>query len=107
MPEIGKDALIAQLRAENELLREKIDLLIKKLFGASSEKLDPDQLELLLGPDAPKKPCAAEPEEDGPAADPQNTARQRKSRTRPGLPEDIEVVEEVIDPAPVKSNPDA
>lgn len=40
MTEIDKDALIAQLQAENELLREK---------------LDPDQLELLLGPDTPKK----------------------------------------------------
>ena len=101
------EAEVAQLRAENELLREKIDLLIKMLFAASSEKLDPNQLQLLLGTDAPKKPCAADPEEDGPAADPQSTPRSRKNRTRPGLPEDIEVVEEVIDPAPVRSNPDA
>ena len=29
------------LRQENALLRQKIDLLIRRVFGASSEKLDP------------------------------------------------------------------
>jgi hypothetical protein len=37
-----------QLRLENKLLREKVDLLIKKIFGSRSEKLDVAQLELLL-----------------------------------------------------------
>jgi hypothetical protein len=43
------------LQAENErqtqeikLLKEKIDLLIRRLFGSKSEKLDAAQLELLL-----------------------------------------------------------
>ena len=36
------------LEKENALLREKIDLLVRKLFGAKSEKLDPAQLLLLL-----------------------------------------------------------
>jgi len=39
---------LAQARREIELLREKIDLLVRKLFGAKSEKLDPAQLLLLL-----------------------------------------------------------
>jgi len=29
-----------QLRLENKLLREKVDLLIKRIFGSQSEKLD-------------------------------------------------------------------
>ena len=33
-----------RLSAENELLRQKVDLLIRKIFGASSEKIDIDQL---------------------------------------------------------------
>ena len=46
------------------MLRQKIDLLVRKLFGAQSEKLDPAQLLLLLqGLDEPGKapePVAAE-----------------------------------------------
>ena len=55
---------VAHLEKENALLREKIDLLVRKLFGAKSEKLDPAQLLLLLqGLDEPGKapePVAAE-----------------------------------------------
>ena len=39
---------LAQSRRENELLRQKIDLLIRRVFGSSSERLDRAQLELLL-----------------------------------------------------------
>jgi len=39
---------IAALKRENELLRQKLDLVLRKLFGKSSEALDPAQLELLL-----------------------------------------------------------
>ena len=38
----------SRLQAENKLLREKVDRLARRLFGKSSEKLDPAQLELLL-----------------------------------------------------------
>ena len=52
------------LEKENALLRQKLDLLIRRLFGAQSEKLDPAQLLLLLqGFDEPGKapePVAAE-----------------------------------------------
>lgn len=40
--------LVATLRTENALLRQKIDLLARKIFGSSSEQLNPGQLELLL-----------------------------------------------------------
>ena len=43
------------LQAENErqtqeikLLKEKIDLLIRRLFGSKSEKLDAAQLEIII-----------------------------------------------------------
>jgi hypothetical protein len=39
---------IDQLKTENRLLQEKIQCLMKRLFGSSSEKLSPDQLELEL-----------------------------------------------------------
>ncbi len=31
---------VVALRLENKLLREKIDLLVRKIFGKSSEQLD-------------------------------------------------------------------
>jgi hypothetical protein len=60
----ARDERLAALEKENELLRQKIDLLVRKLFGAKSEQLDPAQLLLLLqGLDEPGKapePVAAE-----------------------------------------------
>ncbi len=41
-------AALEKERTENLLLRQKVDLLIRKVFGASSEKLDPSQLDLFL-----------------------------------------------------------
>jgi len=50
-----KDAQIRQLQADNQrqaqeikLLKEKVDLLIRRIFGTKREKLDVAQLELLL-----------------------------------------------------------
>ena len=39
---------IATLRNENKILREKLDAILRKLYRASSEQLDPSQLLLLL-----------------------------------------------------------
>lgn len=38
-----------QLGSENRLLRDKVDLLVRRVFGTSSEKLDPNQMMLNLG----------------------------------------------------------
>jgi transposase len=91
-----------QLRHENALLRQKVDALARRFFGSSSEKLDRSQLELLLqlarSPEPqlkPIKPLAAAP----------------KAPARPGrgprLPDNLPVVEEIIDPEPVKAQPQA
>ena len=93
---------LALARRENELLRQKIDLLVRRVFGASSERLDPAQLELLL--QLPAAPCS----EPVPRADHQLhlPLRSRREKT-PRLPENLPVVEEVIDPEPVKQEPAA
>ena len=49
------------LRARIHLLEQKIDLLVRQIYGPKSEKLDPDQLQLLFDPDGSKK-------DDAPAA---------------------------------------
>src|SRR5580704_15667031 len=36
------------LRLENQILRQKLDALARRVFGKSSERLDPEQLQLLL-----------------------------------------------------------
>lgn len=47
---------VAALQAENKLLREKIDLWVRRVFGRSSEAMDDTQLMLLLqGDDGAKK----------------------------------------------------
>jgi transposase len=89
------------LRRENELLRQKIDLLIRRVFGSSSERLDKAQLELLL---QLSEGSAITPEEvhSTVVASPKRSCRQGKLR----LPENLPVVETVIEPEPVKQKPD-
>lgn len=91
---------LAQSRRENALLRQKIDLLVRRVFGVSSERLDPTQLELLL-----QLPGSASPEPVV-APDPQLRLPLRsRSQRAPRLPENLPVVEEVIEPEPVKAAP--
>jgi transposase len=98
----SREERLAALEKENALLREKIDLLVRKLFGAKSEQLDPAQLLLLLqGLDEPGKapePVAAEAPRRSTG---QSPPRERRSR----LPEHLPVIEEVILPEPVKLAP--
>ena len=100
--------VIAQLgdaRTEIKLLREKIGALIRRLFGAQSEKVDREQLLMMLqGFDAPGK--APEPVE---AEAPRRSTVQSPPREKRGqrVPEHLPVVEEVIDPGPVKACPEA
>jgi transposase len=97
-----QEALV-QSRRENELLRQKLDALARRVFGVSSEALDPAQLQLLL-----RMPeLAAQPVIPTPAAKVvekrQPVARQARA---PRLPEHLPVVEEVIEPEPVKQKPE-
>src|SRR5436190_20101015 len=89
---------LAAARRENELLRQKIDLLVRRVFGSSSERLDRNQLELLLQLSESSKPAVEEviKSEVTPVSVRKNTVRKER------LPEDLPVVEEVIDPEPVK-----
>jgi transposase len=92
---------LAEALRENARLRQKVDLLVKRVFGASSEQLDKNQLELLL--QLPESSVAevtiAAPEKQRPR---KTTVAVRKAR----LPEHLPVVEEVIDPEPVKAQPE-
>jgi transposase len=95
--------LVSTLQQENALLRQKVEALIRRVFGASSERIDSAQLELLLQlaggtavptPEAPRLELTAAP---APRSSPPRAQR---------LPDNLPVVEEVIDPAPVKTQPE-
>jgi transposase len=91
---------VNELRRENALLRQKIDLLVKRVFGSSSEQLDRNQLELLAQPktEVTVQAIVAAPEKE-------HVERSRKERVA-RLPENLPVVEEVIDPEAVKAQPE-
>jgi transposase len=93
---------LAAARQEIRWLRQKIDLLVRRVFGASSERLDVAQLELLL-----PRPKSSAPEASNRAPEklPLPVFRSRRDRT-PRLPENLPIVEEIIDPAPVKAAPE-
>jgi hypothetical protein len=87
--------LVSTLQKENSLLRQKVDALIRRVFGSSSERIDPAQLELLLqlagGLESPRAEAPA------PEAKPAKPPRPEKKRV-PRIPENLPVIEQVIEP---------
>jgi transposase len=95
---------IAKRDAEIAVLKQTVDALCRRIFGKSSEQLDPAQLELF---DPAKKAPAADPADPGPAAeDPARRDQRRKQPRPPRIPEHLPVVEQVLDPPEVLANPD-
>src|SRR5260370_112660 len=87
---------LAVARRGNELLRQKLDALARRIFGVSSEALDPAQLQLLL--QMPE--LSARPVENPPVAVVLEKHQPVRKARAPRLPEHLPVVEEVIDPEP-------
>jgi transposase len=97
-----------------KLLREKIDLLVRRIFGKSSETMDDQQLMLLLqGEDASKKAPASGSDATGLEAelakgDKELMAKTARNERKPRIPDDLPVSEElIIDPEEVKATPQA
>lgn len=90
---------------ELELLRQKVDLLVRKLYGAKAEKLDLDQLLLFDSAEAKK------PEGDGPAPEdepsPQKkTTRKKRTSREATLPDDLPTEETILIPDEVQAHPE-
>jgi transposase len=99
-----------QLNQEIKLLKEKIDLLIRRLFGSKTEKLDAAQLELLLKDvDLGKADASAEKAEASPIVEVVKPVAKRseKSQRRERWPKELPVEQEVIEPGEVRDNPQA
>ncbi len=92
------------LQSEIRFLHEKVKYLLKQLFGSKSEKIDPNQLSLLLnGPELPaaSEEALAEVEEVAPAP--------RRAKRRPladRLPDDLPIETVVIEPEEVLAHPE-
>jgi transposase len=101
---------IEQLGAELKLQRERVDYLLRQLYGAKSEKLDPGQLELLLDPDAGKKPSAAGSADAAPAAEakdkPVAKKRCKQDHLRASMRRLVTFAEELL-PDEVRAEPAA
>ena len=98
-----------RLQHENELLRQKVNHLIRHVFGRKSEKQDSGQLELLLW-GKPHEPVQA-PESQGAAKEllketPARSGGKRKPRA-PRIPENLPVEEVCVDPEEVLASPEA
>jgi transposase len=86
-------AALAETRQQNKLLQQKVDALLRRIFGSSSERIDPAQLELMLKL-AGDVPALAEPAAETKLPRTDRPARKRAQR----IPENLPVIEEVIDP---------
>ena len=81
-----------------------MDALCRRIFGKSSEKLDPAQLEFLLAGDlAQTPPAAAEP---APAAEISTHKKASRKTRAPRIPEHFPIVRETLDPPEVLLNPE-
>jgi transposase len=108
LDEIAKrDAIIERISAENLVLRQTIDAISRRVFGVSSEKLDPKQLEFLFAADAAKKPATAAPEDHGPAAEIRDYKKRVPKTRAPRIPDHLPVQREEIIPAEVEIEPAA
>jgi len=99
----------ARLQQEIKLLQQKLDLLLRRQFGQSSEKISPDQLDLLLNnPDD-----AGKPEDDGSKTEEETVVLRKTKKRKPGnakkprIPDRIPVEStQTITPQAVLDQPD-
>lgn len=102
---------IERLKQHNHVLRLKVDAMSRRLFGQSTEQLNPDQLQMVF--DALNQESqSAEPKKleasVSAACDSEAEERPaRKKRTFEQLVERLPVRQVIIDPEEVKANPAA
>lgn len=92
-----------------QVLEQKVDWLVRKVYGSSSEKLDPDQLHLVFEEEFAKKPEAASGDAAS-DADLKLVALPKSKTPRdhsPKLPDDLPVEDIIVIPPEVEANPDA
>jgi len=94
---------LAGLTVEMKFLKDKLQYVLKQLFGSKSEKINPDQLQLLLE----GTPAAVAPEAALESAE-VVVSRKRVARKplAERLPDNLPIIQEVIEPAEVQAAPE-
>jgi len=97
----------ANLKSEVNLLQEKVQCLMKKLFGRSSEKLSPDQLELELEElrELQEALELAETKAELAEEEQKESKRGKRKGLDARIPKDLPTETIIIDPDEVKANP--
>ena len=98
----------ANLKSEISLLQEKVQWLMKKLFGRSSEKLSPDQLELELEElrELQEALELAETKVELAEEEQKESKRGKRKGLDARIPKDLPTETIIIDPDEVKANPE-
>jgi transposase len=96
-------ALVATLQGENKLLNQKVQMLLRRLFGSKSEVIDPAQLQLLLSNmDVESSP---DPDDDLPPSSPPPGGGKKRRKNKPRIPENLPTEDVQLDPDEVKDSP--
>lgn len=90
-------------RIENALVRQKLDKLCRRFFGKQSEQLDDAQMEFLLSGLTPQTVVEVPASKSSSSAPRHKDRESRRIRT----PENLEVVQEVIEPEIVLAHPES
>lgn len=97
----------ALLKAQIKLLEQKVDTLTRRIYGSSSEKVDPNQLLLLEEAERKKDEASVCELEAYAEAEEQNTPSPKKAAARkPRVPENLPVEKVYVDPDEVKASPE-
>jgi transposase len=95
-----------QLKTEIKLLHEKVKYLLHKMFGRSSEKLDPDQMELLFEELREMQDAIDEAEEKLEEQESKPSRRGKRKPLKERIPEDLPTERVVLIPDEVKAAPE-
>jgi transposase len=94
---------VKELTAENKLLNQKVQLLLKRLFGSKSEILNPAQLQLLMS--NMEAESAPEPDDPPPSSPPPGGGKKKRRENKPRMPENLPTEDIHLDPDEVKAAP--
>src|SRR5215203_931331 len=86
----------ARLLMEKQLLQERIDQLLRKIYGSKSEQADRYQLQLLMQEmEAPGPAMGKGSSPEAIEIEPRGRRKISRKRSSPRLPEHLPVIEEV------------
>jgi transposase len=106
---------VEQLKQTNHVLRLKVDAMAKKLFGKSSERLDPAQLQMVFAaledeatatPPKPEASASAESVSEAESTAPSEPSKNKR-RSFEDRVANLPVEQVIIEPDEVKAQPEA